>query len=47
MALDGVHEQAISRPLSYDELAQPQCIAQEAGIAADLGRQEYDLARAA
>src|SRR6056300_901135 len=39
MALDAVHEQAISRPLSHDELVQLQRVAQEAGVSADLGRQ--------
>lgn len=47
MALDAVHEQAISRPLSHDELVQLQRVAQEAGVSADLGRQGHDLARAA
>ena len=47
MALDAVHEQAISRPLSHDELVQLQRVAQEAGVSAHLGRQEYDLARGA
>lgn len=46
MALDAVHEQAISRPLSHDELVQLQRVAQEAGVSAHLGRQGYDLARA-
>jgi len=31
MALDAVHEQAISRPLSHDELVQLQRVAQESG----------------
>lgn len=47
MALDAVHEQAISRPLSHDELVQLQRVAQEAGVSAHLGRQGHDLARAA
>ena len=47
MALDAVHEQAISRPLSHDELVQLQRVAQEAGVSADLGRQGHDLARSA
>lgn len=47
MALDAVHEQAISRPLSHDELVQLQRVAEEAGSSADLGRQGHDLARAA
>ena len=47
MALVAVHEQAISRPLSYDELVQLQRVAQEAGVSADLRRQGHDLARAA
>lgn len=38
MALDGPYEQAISRPLSYDELVQLQRIASKAGVPADLGR---------
>jgi|GEM_PF-4375380 len=37
MALDAVHEQAISRPLSHDELVQLQCVTQEAGVSAHLG----------
>jgi len=47
MALDAVHEQAISRPLSHDELVQLQRVAQEAGVSTHLGRQGHDLARAA
>jgi hypothetical protein len=47
MALGAVHEQAISRPLSHDELVQLQRIAREAGGSADLDRQGHDLARAA
>ena len=47
MALDAVHEQAISRPLSHDELVQLQRVAEEAGVSAHLGRQGHDLARAA
>lgn len=45
MPLDAPHEQAISRPLPHYELVQLQCVAEEAGIAADLGGQKYDLAR--
>ena len=47
MALDAVHEQAISRPLSHDELVQLQRVDAQAGVFADLGRQGHDLARAA
>ena len=47
MAEDAVHEQAISRPLPYDELVQQQRVAQEAGVSAHLGRQGHDLARGA
>jgi hypothetical protein len=47
MALDAVHEQAIPRPLSHDELVQLQRVAQEAGVSAHLGRQGHDLARGA
>ena len=47
MALDAEHEQAISRPLSHDELVQLQRVAQEAGVSAHLDRQGHDLARAA
>ena len=47
MALDAVHEQAIPRPLSHDELVQVQRVAAEEGGYADLGRQGHDLARAA
>jgi hypothetical protein len=37
IALDAVHEQAITRPLSHDELVQLQRIVAEARIAADPG----------
>jgi len=47
MALDVMHEQAIFRPLSHDELVQLQRVAQESGVSAHLGRQGHDLARAA
>ncbi len=47
MRLHGLHEQAIPRPLSHDQLVQLQCVAAEAGVPADLGRQGHDLARAA
>ena len=47
MPLDVLHEQAVPRPLSHDELVQLQRVAQEAGFSADLGRQGHDLARAA
>lgn len=47
MVLDAEHEQAISRPLSHDELVQLQRVAQEAGVSAHLCRQGHDLARAA
>jgi len=47
MVLDVVHEQAIFRPLSHDELVQLQRVAQESGVSAHLGRQGHDLARAA
>lgn len=47
MRLHGLHEQATSRPLSYDELVQLQRVAAQAGVSADLGGQGHDLARAA
>ena len=47
MRLDGPHEQAISRPLSHDELVQLHCLAEQARVAADLAGQGDDLARAA
>jgi hypothetical protein len=47
MPLDTLREQASSRPLSHGELVQLQRIAARAGVFADLGRQGYDLARAA
>ncbi len=46
MRLNGLHEQATSRPLSYDELVQLQRVPTQAGVSADLGRQGHDLARA-
>jgi len=45
--LHALHEQSISRPLSYDELVQLQRIAAQTGVASDLGGQGHDLARAA
>ncbi len=45
--LDGPHGQAVTRPLSQDELFQLHCIAAQARIAADLAGQGDDLARAA
>lgn len=36
MRLDALHEQTISRRLSYDERAQLQRIAAQAGVPADL-----------
>ena len=47
MPLDALHEQAITRPLSHDELVQLQRIAAQAGVAADLGGHGHDLACAA
>jgi hypothetical protein len=47
MPLDARQVQAISRPLSHEELVQLQRIAAQAEVFADLGRQGYDLARAA
>ena len=47
MRLDGLHEQAITRPLSHDELVQLLSIAAQARVAADLAGQGDDLARAA
>jgi cytochrome c-type biogenesis protein len=47
MPSDAPHEQAITRPLSHDELVQLQRVAAQAGVFADLGRQGHDLARAA
>jgi hypothetical protein len=47
MRLHGLDEQAISRPLSHDELVRLQRVTAEARFAADLGRQGHDLARAA
>ncbi len=47
MRLDGPHEQAITSPLSHDELVQLHCIAAQARVAADLAGQGDDLARAA
>lgn len=47
MRLDAMYEQAITRPLSHDELVQLQHIVAQTGIVADLGRQEHDVARAA
>ena len=45
MPLDALHEQAISRPLSHDELVRLQRIAAQAGVSTDLGRQGHDLIR--
>ena len=47
MRLDGVHEQAVTRPLSHDELVQLQCFAPQARLAVDLDGQGDDLACAA
>ena len=47
MRLDGLHEQAITRPLSHDELVQLHGFSAQARIAADLAGQGDDLARAA
>ena len=47
MRLDGLHEQAITRPLSHDELVQLLSVAAQARVAADLAGQGDDLARAA
>ena len=47
MWLDGLHEQAITRPLSHDELVQLHGVATQAGVAADLAGQGDDLTRVA
>ncbi len=47
MRLDGVHEQAITRPLPHDELVQLQCFPSQAWVSADLAGQGDDLACAA
>ena len=47
MRLDGVHEQAVTRPLPHDELIQLQQRAEEARITVDLAGQGDDLACAA
>lgn len=47
MRLDGAHEQAITRPLAHDELAQLHGFAAQARAAGDLAGQGHDLARAA
>ena len=47
MRLDGLNEQAITRPLPYDELVELHCVAMQARISADLAGQGHDLARAA
>ena len=47
MRLDGLHEQAITRPLSHDELVQLHGFSAQARIAADLAGQGDGLARAA
>ena len=47
MRLDGAHEQAITRPLPYDELDQLHCLAAKARVFADMAGQGDELARAA
>ena len=47
MRLDGLHEQAIPRPLPHDKLVQLHCLALQARFAVDLAGQGHDLARAA
>jgi hypothetical protein len=47
MRLDGLHEQAITRPLPHDELVQLHCVALQARFAVDLAGEGHDLARAA
>ena len=47
MRLDGVHEQAVTRPLPHDELVQLHGFAEEARITVDLAGQGDDLACAA
>ena len=47
MRLDGLHEQAITRPLPHDELVQLHCLAAQARVFADMAGQGDDLARAA
>jgi hypothetical protein len=47
MRLDSPHEQAITRPLSHDELVQLHGFASQARVAADLARQGHVLACAA
>lgn len=47
MRLDGMHEQAITRPLSHNELVQLHGFSAQARIVADLAGQGDDLARAA
>jgi len=47
MQLDGLHEQAITRPLPHDELVQLHCVALQARFAVDLAGEGHDLARAA
>ena len=45
--LDGLHEQAITRPLPHDKLVQLHCLTLQARFAVDLAGQGHDLARAA
>ena len=47
MRLDGLHEQAIPRPLPHDKLVQLHCLALQARFAVDLAGQGHDLALAA
>ena len=47
MRLDGLHEQAITRPLSHDELVQLRCLASQVRVFVDLAGRGHDLARAA
>ena len=47
MRLNGVHEQAVTRPLPHHELVQLHGFAAQARITVDLVGQGHDLARAA
>ena len=47
MRLDGLHEQAITRPLPHYELVKLHFGAAQARLAVDLAGQGHDLARAA
>ncbi len=47
MRLEGMHDEALSRPLPHDELVQLQCSTAETRFLADLAGQGHGLARAA